>query len=254
VLSVDAATPGTVKLGSFSRVRAVVYVDDALVLEHEYEEEDGTCTILDSKEACVFLDAGPHPVEVQLLTDAGRPCDSPPCSAVSASQFNSGSKFTVVFSQVALTSSTPATVVSLNSSVFPSSDELQATSIVIGKPWKPTITLGFPRRCGTWQLYFGTTLIAPPAGAAVPQFTSGLNFGSSKNGRMLLCNINTMGPSFTGTHDGTTAAPVTWLVPCDPVLVGNTWCAQALVFGAVTGNGGGNARLTSAASGIIGTH
>jgi len=153
------------------------------------------------------------------------------------------------------------TVVGYNSTTNPNPDTLTASPAVVGGNFTSAVTLGLGRTKGTftWQFYAGLSKIAPPSGSAIAQFSSGLNFGTSKRGRMLLCNLNTTGFSCTGTHSGvsgSTSNPACNLaLPKTLGLVCRTWCAQAVILGNLSGaDGGGNARLSSAVEGVIGTN
>jgi hypothetical protein len=150
-------------------------------------------------------------------------------------------------------------VVTYNSTTFPNRDTLTSSVCNVGATYTAAVTLGLTRTkgAGSWIIYFGTAKVAPPSGFPITQTQGGLNFGSLKNGRMLLCAINSAGFSCLGAHSGisgtTTANACNGSVPKRIGLVCNTWCGQAIVLGPVAAaDGGGNARLTSAVSGVIG--
>jgi hypothetical protein len=156
----------------------------------------------------------------------------------------------------------PATAVASNSTTNPNPDTLTTAPPVVGGTFTAAVTLGLGRTKGTftWLFYPGFSKNAPPSGTAIGQFTGGLNFGSNKRGRMLLCNLSTTGFSCTGTHSGSSGS--TSLPACNSgipktlSLVCNEWCAQAVILGnpATGADGGGNARLSAMVSGIIGTN
>jgi len=155
-----------------------------------------------------------------------------------------------------------ATIMTVNSTTQPNPDILTASPAVVGQNFTAAITLGLGRTKGTfsWIFYPGFSKAAPPSGSVLAQFTGGLNFGSNKRGRVLLCNLVTTGFSCNGTHSG--ASGSTSLNACNVVLpkrlglVCNEWCAQAVILGnpANGADGGGNARLSAAVMGIIGTN
>ena len=149
-----------------------------------------------------------------------------------------------------------ASVMGFNSSSNPNPDILSSSPAVVGQPWNGSLTLGLGRsKGGTWITYFGFSAVAPPSGVAIATFTAGLNFGPSKSGRMLLCNLETTGFSCSGTHSGVTGSTSACSAPPIPKVLGlvcNPWFAQALVLGPVPG--AGNARLSSAVRGLIGTN
>jgi len=183
----------------------------------------------------------------------------PPGTLVSTFSFGTTSgTFTSISMAIEEASPVIATVANINSSSFPNPDLLTGSPPVVGQPCNASLTLGLGRTKGsTWKLFFGTSLVSPPTGVAIPSMTGGMNFGAFKGGRMLLCSINTSGFSCTGTHTGVlgSASSVTCnVIPLDLSLVNNTWCGQAVVLGQVVGAGGGNARLSSAFVGTIGTN
>jgi hypothetical protein len=151
-------------------------------------------------------------------------------------------------------------VTGYNSTTFPNRDILTSSPANVGAVYTANVTLHLGRsKAGSWILYFGTQKVAPPSGVPIAQVQGGLNFGSQKNGRMLLCGINTAGFSCTGTHTGvsgsTTPPACNGALPKRIGLVCNDWCGQAIVLGGVAaGDGGGNARLTSAINGTVGTN
>jgi hypothetical protein len=144
----------------------------------------------------------------------------------------------------------------------PAPDVLTSNAAVIGAPWTATVTSGFARaKAGTWTLFFGSAGVAKPAGIDVGQFPAGgLNFGTNKAGRRLLCNVDASSPSGCaniplpagiGSNSSCSA-----LIPFRIGLVCNAWCAQALVVGNVPSgaSGGGTYRLTSSVGGVVGTN
>jgi len=145
-----------------------------------------------------------------------------------------------------------STVTAFNSSTFPNPDILTATPATVNRPWTATLSLGFGRtKPGTWIMYFGNTLVAPPTGVAI----AAAGFGINKNGRMLLCAINTNGASITTPHTGvlgsmSTSAPVN--IPALLALVCNDWCGQAVVLGPVVGFPG-SLRMSGGVRGTVGT-
>jgi len=149
----------------------------------------------------------------------------------------------------------PSTVIAFNSATFPNPDTLTADAATVGAPWTATLTLGLGRTKGAnWIVYFGNALVAPPNGVSLLQIQNGLNFGASRGGRMLLCALNTGGASVTTAHSGvlgsqSTSAPAP--IPALLALVCNSWCAQALVLGPISGDG--NIRLSSAVRGTVGS-
>jgi hypothetical protein len=183
----------------------------------------------------------------------------PPGTLLSTFSFGSTSgTFTSISMNIEEASTVIATVSNINSSSFPNPDVLAGSPPVVGQPCNASLTLGLGRTKGsTWNLFFGTSLVSPPTGVAIPSMTGSLNFGAFKGGRMLLCSIDTSGFSCQGTHTGVlgSVSSVTCnVIPLDLSLVNNTWCGQAVVLGQVVGPGGGNARLSSAFVGTIGTN
>lgn len=148
-----------------------------------------------------------------------------------------------------------STVMALNSGTFPNPDILTADSATVGKPWTASLTLGLTRtKTFTWILYFGSAKIAPPNGVPVPVLMGGLNFGTGKAGKMILCAVKPGGFSITTAHSGVSGSVTTTaaqLIPKALGLVCNGWCAQAIVLGVVQGNG--NARLSSMVMGNVGS-
>jgi len=151
-----------------------------------------------------------------------------------------------------------ATVGPVNSATFPNPDSGTSDPVTVGQPWTVTVTLGLPRTKGSmWICYLGNAAVAPPNGVPLAQIQGGLNFGNGKAGRMILCNLNPAGPSVMQTHTGvmgssSTSAPV--MIPALLSLVCNNWCGQAIVLGPVSAaNGGGNARLSGALFGTVGS-
>ena len=157
---------------------------------------------------------------------------------------------------------TLATIVNSNSGTQPNPDILTADRAILARPWTATLTLGIARtKANSWVLYFGSTNFLPN-GVQVAQFTSGFNFGASKAGRMLLCNINTGGLSVNTVHSagaaaaGTSSTSAAANIPINFALVCNNWCAQAVVLGKVAVDPAGlpSARMSSMTGGILGTH
>jgi hypothetical protein len=112
-----------------------------------------------------------------------------------------------------------------------------------------------------WTLFFGDAAVAKPTGLDIGQFPKGGgNFGTSKAGRRLLCNIDPTSPS--GCHNVPlpaglgSASTCAAQVPKRIGLVCKVWCAQAVVVAPVPAGpaGGGNARLTNALFGVVGTN
>jgi len=146
----------------------------------------------------------------------------------------------------------------------PAPDRLTANPAVVGEAWTATVTSGFPRaKTGVWSLYFGRSSVNKPVGFDIGQFPicNGVplgNFGNQVAGRRALCNFNCARPSNCrgiplppglGSQSACSA-----MIPKKIGLVCNVWCGQAIVFGTVpAANGGGNARLTSMISGVVGT-
>jgi len=141
-------------------------------------------------------------------------------------------------------------------------DMLTSNAAVAGAQWTATVMTGIARTKGapSWTLYFGTTGVAKPTGFLIAQNTGGGNFGTSKAGRRLLCNINSANPSgcagipiglALGSKSSCSAA-----IPKRIGLVCNAWCGQAVVVGSVAAgsSGGGNSRLTNSIQGILGTN
>jgi hypothetical protein len=165
--------------------------------------------------------------------------------------------FTSISMSIEETAPVTATVTGSNSSSFPNPDLLTGTAAVVGQPWSASLTLGLGRTKGAgWSLFFGTSPVAPPTGVPLSQLAGGLNFGSGKGGRMLLCSINTSGFACAGAHTGVLGSASSTncgggAIPLSLGLVANAWCAQAVVLGPVAGDG--NARLSSAIAGIVGT-
>src|SRR5262245_13276936 len=148
-------------------------------------------------------------------------------------------------------------------------DVLLTTFPVMGSNWTSTVKSGLTRtKTGSWSLYIGTLSIQKPTGLQLSQFpkcpepggSSVGNFGTSKAGRRLLCNIDCLIPSpcFNvplGAAKGSSSACII-SIPKKISLVCFAFCAQADVFGNVTPGiqGGGNHRLTTSVNGIIGTN
>jgi hypothetical protein len=155
-----------------------------------------------------------------------------------------------------------ATIATTNSVSNPNPDVLTASPAIVGQNFTAAVTLGLGRTKGTfsWIFYPGFSKVNQPTGTAIAMFAGGLNFGSNKRGRMLLCDLNTTGFTCNGTHSGVSGS--TTLNACNVVLpkrlglVCNEWCAQAVVLGnPLMGTiGGGNARLSAAVNGVIGTN
>jgi hypothetical protein len=140
-------------------------------------------------------------------------------------------------------------------------DVLSATAAAVGSAWTATVTSGLARtKAGTWTLFFGKDPVAQPTGFDIGQFPpSGGNFGTTKAGRRLLCGIDALNPSACRNIPlaaglGSSSA-CTAMIPKKIGLVCNSWCGQALVLGTVPASlGGGNARLTNAIGGTVGTN
>jgi hypothetical protein len=149
------------------------------------------------------------------------------------------------------------TVLSMNSATFPNPDTASCDVATVGQPWSASMTLGLQRaKSSQWIMFFGTVKVAPPNGVPIASVQGGLNFGTAKNGRMLLCAINTGGNSVTGIHtgvSGSTSSSPAAVIPKRLALVCNDWCSQAVVLGPVVGDGPGNARLSSMCWGIVGS-
>jgi hypothetical protein len=153
--------------------------------------------------------------------------------------------------------------------VPPNPDVLSSTPPVIGANWTVSVKSGLTRnKSGSWSLFLGTLSIQKPTGIQLSQFPkcpepSGAlvgNFGTSKGGRRLLCNIDCLAPSSCfqiplGASPGSTSSCVV-SIPKRIALVCFTFCGQADVFGAVPAGvlGGGNHRLTTSINGVIGTN
>jgi hypothetical protein len=146
-----------------------------------------------------------------------------------------------------------------NSTTFPNPDILTSDPAVVGVPWNAYLKLGRARTKGslTWSVFFGASKVNPPTGVPIAQIQGGLNFGASKNGRMLLCAID---PGFAcnGVHTGVSGSVSSTNCGGAPIpkvlnLVCNEWCAQAVVFGAGIPGEQGNARLSSVVNGAVGT-
>lgn len=148
-------------------------------------------------------------------------------------------------------------------------DVLTSTFPVVGKNWTSTVKTGLTRtKTGNWTLFTGTLPLGKPAGILVSQFPKcpepggvGVgNFGTSKAGRKLLCNIDCLNPSGCfqipiGSAKGSTSSCVV-AIPKKISLVCFPFCAQADVFGTVASGplGGGNHRLSTSYNAIIGTN
>jgi hypothetical protein len=182
----------------------------------------------------------------------------PPGTLQSTFSFGSTSgTFTSVSMAIEEASTVFATYTPLNSTTFPNPDILTSSKAVVGEPWTVSLTLGLGRSKGSsWSLFFGTSLVAPPTGVGIGQNTGGMNFGAPKGGRMLLCAINSSGFACTGAHTGVigsvSPSSCAGIIPLELSLVNNTWCGQAVVLGPIPGDG--NARLSSAISGLVGTN
>lgn len=166
--------------------------------------------------------------------------------------------FTSVNMDVEEASTVTATVVASNSATFPNPDTLSSTPAIVGQAYGASLTLGIARtKASSWTLFFGSNLVAPPNGTPIAQNSGGLNFGSGKAGRMLLCAINTSGFNCSGAHTGVLGSTSSTncgggSVPANLALVCNNWCGQAIVLGPITG--AGNARLSSVVFGVVGTN
>jgi hypothetical protein len=143
-----------------------------------------------------------------------------------------------------------------NHATFPNPDSLTSTPANVGATYSASLTLHLGRsKAGSWILYFGSASLP---GAAIAQFQGGLNFGTPKGGRMILCALNTAGFSCVGAHtgvSGSTSSACGGALPKRLALVCNAWCGQAVVLGPVAAaDGGGNARLSSRVFGTVGTN
>jgi len=152
--------------------------------------------------------------------------------------------------------------ITVNSGIPAAPDLLTSNAAIVGSTWTATVTSGFARtKAGSWTLFFGNAGVLLPTGFDVTQFPSGGgNFGTSKAGRRLLCNINASNPSGcagivlpAGLGSSASCSAV---IPKNIGLVCNVWCGQAVVIGNVPAGatGGGNSRLTRAISGVLGTN
>jgi len=152
----------------------------------------------------------------------------------------------------------------------PNPDVLTTTLPVVGSNWTASVKTGLTRtKTGSWTLFAGTLPLGKPAGILLTQFPkcpntpSGAvvgNFGTSKGGRRLLCNIDCLSPTSCanipiGAAKGSSSSCVIAL-PKRIALVCFSFCAQADVFGTVTAgaSGGGNHRLSTSVNGVIGTN
>jgi hypothetical protein len=142
-------------------------------------------------------------------------------------------------------------------------DVLTANPVIVGSSWTATLTIGITRNGNTsWTLFFGSQAISKPTGFLITQVPSpGNNFGTSKAGRRLLCDIDGTNPAgfCTGQAIGSTPGSTdncSGTIPKKASLICNAWCAQALVVGPVSAgaSGGGNRRLTTSVQGIVGTN
>jgi outer membrane lipoprotein SlyB len=148
-------------------------------------------------------------------------------------------------------------------------DVLTATFPVVGNEWTITVKTGLTRtKTGSWTMFVGDTPLGKPAGLLLAQFpkcpepggvTAG-NFGTSKAGRKLLCNIDCLDPTSCfqvpiSAPKGSSSTCVI-AIPKRISLVCFPFCAQADVFGGITAGtlGGGNHRLSTSINGIIGTN
>ena len=152
--------------------------------------------------------------------------------------------------------------ISIQPGVPAAPDLLTSSAAVVGASWTATVTSGFARtKAGSWTLFFGNSGVLLPTGFDIGQFPKGGgNFGTSKAGRRLLCNINATNPSGCAGIPlpaglGSSSSCVS-TIPKNIGLVCNAWCGQAVVVGAVPSGtaGGGNSRLSRAISGILGTN
>lgn len=216
----------------------------------------GLVTVGDHREdICLLLAPGAYTVDIVLTTISSTPITLPPLLVDTSDFMSPGNGLVVSFSDDGPANSLPATTIGFNGCP-PNPDILAADPAIIGKPWSASVTLGFTRAASFWTLFFGFSAISPPCGVVIPQSGGGLNFGSAPAGRVLLCAINTSGPSLTAIHTGVLASVSTAnsSLPCDVRLIGINWCGQAIVVGAIAPiSGGGNVRLSSAVLGVIGT-
>jgi hypothetical protein len=145
------------------------------------------------------------------------------------------------------------TISGFNSSTFPNPDGLTSNACFVGQPnWRATITHGLTRNSGSFTVYFATAALAPPTGVAI---TPTSTWGTSKNGRMLLIALGSPPTVICqGTHAGSAGGPrgCGGAVPKRLSLVCNTWYAQAVITGTALATG--PARLSSAITGVVGTH
>jgi len=183
----------------------------------------------------------------------------PPGTLLATFSFGTASgTFTSVNMDVEEVGVVNSSVLASNSSTFPNPDILTSGPATVGQTYNAALTLGLARTKGAgWTLFFGSALVAPPAGVPIAQIQGALNFGSGKAGRMLLCSINTSGFSCAGTHTGVLGSVSATncgggQIPLSLGLVCNAWCGQAVVLGPVSGNG--NARLSSLVTGVVGTN
>jgi hypothetical protein len=144
-------------------------------------------------------------------------------------------------------------------------DKLTSTPATVGASWTATLKSGITRTGSpSWFIDFGSLPIAKPTGFLIVQIPSpGNNFGTSKAGRRLLCNIDGLAiPGFCGATPIALGAPsgstssCSGTIPKKISLVNNAWCGQAIIIGSVPAGagGGGNRRLSSSINGIVGTN
>src|SRR5262245_51951921 len=88
--------------------------------------------------------------------------------------------------------------------VPPNPDVLTTNPVVIGSNWTATVKSGITRnKSGSWTLFVGTLSLQKPTGIQISQFPkcpepNGAlvgNFGTTKGGRRLLCNIDCLAPT-----------------------------------------------------------
>ena len=141
---------------------------------------------------------------------------------------------------------------------LPIPDVLIADDAIIGFPWTASLTLGLTRtQPGFWVEIYSNSLLNPPNGIIIPQFSGGLNWGSPTEGRKLLITGGGGGRSSFIPHSGvigSTSSTPSRMIPCRKELVGRAWYMQAIVVGpCLPADGGGTVRMSTAVGGVIGT-
>jgi len=201
-------------------------------------------------------------VDNQGMTDAiDEYC--PPTSLLATFTFGTTSgSFTSISMAIEEVTDTTSTVAGC-AGIPAAADVLTANPVSVGSDWTATLTIGITRNSATsWTLFFGSTGIAKPTGFLIAQIPSpGNNFGTSKAGRRLLCDIsNTSNAPFcSGQAIGSTPGSTdscSGSIPKKASLICNAWCAQAVIVGPISAGslGGGNRRLSTAVNGIVGTN